>query len=77
MSYYGTYQWFGVPAFASRLTLPRAAVRVLTPECRRNPGKRGRAMLSTANVSNTSSRIRRSASATAPDPPVVLLPRRG
>jgi hypothetical protein len=41
MSYYGTYQRFGVPVFASRLTLLRAAFRALTPQCRRDPGKRG------------------------------------
>lgn len=41
MSYYGTYQRFGVPVFASRLTLLRAAVRVLTKQCRRDPAKRG------------------------------------
>ena len=40
MSYYGTYQRFGVPVFASRLTLLRAAARALTPECRRDPGRR-------------------------------------
>jgi hypothetical protein len=40
MSYYGTYQRFGVPVFASRLTLLRAAIRILTPECRRDSHKR-------------------------------------
>lgn len=40
MSYYGTYQRFGVPVFASRLTLLRAAVRVLTKQCRRDHTKR-------------------------------------
>lgn len=40
MSYYGTYQRFGVPVFASGLTLLRAAVRLLTKACRRDPTKR-------------------------------------
>ena len=41
MSYYGTYQRLGVPVFASRLTLLRAATRALTKACRRDPAKRG------------------------------------
>lgn len=40
MSYYGTYQRFGIPVFASRLTLLRAAARALTKACRRDPAKR-------------------------------------
>jgi hypothetical protein len=40
MSFYGTYQRFGVPVWASQLTLLRAAVRTLTKECRRDPVKR-------------------------------------
>lgn len=77
MSCHGTYQRFGVPAFALRLTLPRAAVLALIPECRHTPRQRGRAVLSIANPSNASSWIRRSTSNTVSDPSVVLLPRRG
>ncbi len=40
MSYYGTYQRLGVPVFAPRLTLLRAAVRILTKKSRRDPAKR-------------------------------------
>ena len=40
MSFYGTYQRLGVPVFAPRLTLLRAAVRALTKASRRDPAKR-------------------------------------
>lgn len=40
MSYYGTYQRLGIPVWASRLTLLRAAARALTKTCRRDPAKR-------------------------------------
>ena len=40
MSYYGTYQRFGIPVFASRLTLLRSAARALMKACRRDPAKR-------------------------------------
>jgi len=40
MSFYGTYQRLGVPVFAPRLTLLRAAVRALSKKCRRDPAQR-------------------------------------
>ena len=37
---YGTYQRLCVPVWASRLTLLRAAVRILTKACRQDAAKR-------------------------------------